>query len=74
MAMTASKMRLQVRMLAFMATLEADEAQAQFIQLVETAATEGPHFVMRNGRVIAVIVDFKEWERMNGRYQILQDE
>lgn len=43
------------------------KAKAQFSEVIDRAATEGPQTVTRNGRKAAIIVTAEEWERRTKR-------
>ena len=43
------------------------KAKAQFSEVIDRAATEGPQTVTRNGRKAAIVVAPEEWERRTKR-------
>lgn len=43
------------------------KAKAQFSEVIDRAATEGPQTVTRNGRKAAIVVTPEEWERRTKR-------
>jgi len=49
------------------------EAKAKFSELIETARSQGPQTITRNGRKAAVVVSPEEWERRTKRVGTLAD-
>lgn len=43
------------------------KAKAQFSEVIDRAASEGPQTVTRNGRKAAIVVTPEEWERRTKR-------
>lgn len=49
------------------------EAKAKFSELIESARSEGPQTITRNGRTAAIVVSPEEWERKTKRVGTLAD-
>jgi prevent-host-death family protein len=49
------------------------QAKAKLSEVIESARTQGPQTITRNGRRAAVVVDAEEWERKTQRSGTLAD-
>ena len=49
-----------------MARWQLQEAKQQFSRVVNQAEADGPQFVTRHGREVAVVVSAEDYRRMNG--------
>jgi prevent-host-death family protein len=49
------------------------QAKAKLSEVIESAHTQGPQIITRNGRRTAVVVDAEEWERKTRRSGTLAD-
>jgi len=49
------------------------QAKAKLSEVIESAHTQGPQTITRNGRRAAVVVDAEEWERKTQRSGTLAD-
>jgi prevent-host-death family protein len=49
------------------------KAKAQFSELVQRAAIDGPQTITRNGRKAAIVVAPEDWERKTARAGTLAD-
>ena len=49
------------------------QAKAKLSEVIESAHTQGPQTITRNGRRTAVVIDAEEWERRTRRSGSLAD-
>lgn len=49
------------------------EAKAKFSELIESARSNGPQTITKNGRTAAVVVSPEEWQRKTERVGTLAD-
>jgi prevent-host-death family protein len=49
------------------------QAKAKLSEVIESAHTQGPQTITRNGRRTAIVIDAEEWERRTRRSGSLAD-